>query len=671
MTNKDNNVTEVVTEEEVQSVDTEVVEESQDTSEPSFLSKVGGVFASFGSTIGRWTSRLFYGPNKELSDKDKFDVEKIESPGTMMVKAFLGRRLAMAALIVLALMFLFVFIGPLVIAYDELYMDNNISNMSPTYSMRDYDSELETQYQYLDSYASFTVGLTDDGQVSLWGSTNLGTSGIDMADIPEEVLNSTIIYVAAGIDHAIAIDEFGNVYGWGKYSNGQWGTGSQMPTWLDPDNISSIECGYQSTCVVHKDGTVTIWGNSNGIPSLYKSTVTNATGVKEAFFMGSALLLWCEDGTFVCTSNAIIDAVNGDINIDATKYMEGRDILDVAVTSGAVAIILDNGDGTTELFTTGTSTYGENVVPTLNDGEYFETVVGGDRFFATITSQGRLITWGDNNYGQLKSPTKYNGEESLEIVLGAAQGYIIIDGNVVDSWGLRGFLFGTDNYGRDVFARIVYGGKMTMTIGAVAVIVSSIIAILVGCTSGYFGGWVDMLLMRVTEIFSALPFLPFAMMLSIILAESGLSENVRIFMIMVILGLLSWTGLAQMIRGQVLAEREKEFVTAAKAMGVKEGRIAFKHILPNVMSVVLVSMTLSFATCLLTESSLSYLGFGVSEPTPTWGNMLTGCNNSLVIQNYWWRWVFPAGFLACATICINIVGDTLRDVFDPRSSAER
>ena len=134
---------------------------------------------------------------------------------------------------------------------------------------------------------------------------------------------------------------------------------------------------------------------------------------------------------------------------------------------------------------------------------------------------------------------------------------------------------------------------------------------------------------------------------------------------------LSWTGLARMIRGQVLAEREKEFVTAARAMGVRESKIAFKHVLPNVVSVILVSMTLDFAGCLLTESSLSYLGFGVQQPQPTWGNKLTGCNNGTVIQNYWWQWLFPSLFLSLATVYINVVGDALRDALDPKSRKEK
>ena len=140
---------------------------------------------------------------------------------------------------------------------------------------------------------------------------------------------------------------------------------------------------------------------------------------------------------------------------------------------------------------------------------------------------------------------------------------------------------------------------------------------------------------------------------------------------MIILGLLSWTGLAKLVRGQILAEREKEFVVAAQSMGVKESRIAFKHILPNVISVIIVSLTLDFASCMLTESSLSYLGFGVKLPRPTWGNMLDGCRNSIVIQHFAWRWVFPALFLAITVICINIIGDTLRDILDPKSEVDK
>ena len=162
-----------------------------------------------------------------------------------------------------------------------------------------------------------------------------------------------------------------------------------------------------------------------------------------------------------------------------------------------------------------------------------------------------------------------------------------------------------------------------------------------------------------------------ALILSAILAQSDISEDNKIFILMVILGVLTWTGLARMVRGQVLVARENEYVTAAKAMGVKEGAIAFKHILPNIVSIIFVTLTLDFATCMLTESSLSYLGFGVTYPRPTWGNMLNGANNATIITNFWWEWLFTALFLAITCICINIVGDTLRDVMDPKSDRDK
>ena len=175
--------------------------------------------------------------------------------------------------------------------------------------------------------------------------------------------------------------------------------------------------------------------------------------------------------------------------------------------------------------------------------------------------------------------------------------------------------------------------------------------------------------MRISEVVGGLPFLPFSMILSAIIGTRITVEQ-RMYLIMVVLGVLSWPGICHLIRAQILSQREQEYVTAAQALGVREKNIIFHHIIPNVMSLILVNATLSFATCMLTESTLSYMSFGIAPPTPTWGNMLTGANNSIVIQQYWWRWVFPAAVFGICTICINLVGDALRDAVDPKS-AER
>ena len=227
-------------------------------------------------------------------------------------------------------------------------------------------------------------------------------------------------------------------------------------------------------------------------------------------------------------------------------------------------------------------------------------------------------------------------------------------------------LLGTDQYGYDVLTRLMYGGRVSLSLGFVVIFLETFLGTVIGAISGYFGKWVDMIIMRVSEVVGGMPFLPFALLLSAIIG-TRISVELRMYLIMVVLGILSWTGICRLIRAQILAEREKEFVLAAQAMGVREGSIIFKHILPNVLSILLVEATLMFATCMLTESTLSYLGFGISPPTPTWGNMLTGANDSIVIQQYWWRWVFPATIFGICTICINLIGDAIRDAVDPKS----
>jgi len=211
------------------------------------------------------------------------------------------------------------------------------------------------------------------------------------------------------------------------------------------------------------------------------------------------------------------------------------------------------------------------------------------------------------------------------------------------------------------------GGRFTLTIGAVSVIIQSLLGILIGGLAGYFGGKTDMVLMRIAEIIDSIPFLPLVIILSFIIGNQ-IPPQAIMFMVMVLLGVLSWPGFARMTRAQILSERESEYVAAAKAVGVREHVIIFKHILPNIMGVMLVGITISLATSMLLESSLSFLQFGIREPIPTWGNMLMSCLDAIVIKSYWWRWVFPSLALGAACLSINIIGDGFRDAIDPKNN---
>lgn len=613
-----------------------------------------------------WLKRTFTG-KKGLPEN-----AEIESPSKLLAKAFFAKKTAVAALVLLAGLFLFVFVAPLFMPLDINYTDPLQQNVAPCYSMRSVPRKLKNAVAEIDGFAGFTAGLSKDGTAYVWGNGKEPLQDTDLKEIPERVRENGAAFVAAGKDHILAVCNDGELIGWGDNSCGQYGTTPTLNAVSMPEELSAgveaaavkqLVCGYQTSAIVFTDGRAYAWGNQNAAANI--SELSALSGVNKLVFTNSAAVALMQDGRIFTGAETLFSGAVSSFGHTVSAlnaYLQDKTVTEIAATNKCIALLTTEG----ELIVSGVFENGEDELPALKAGEYFITLDGGTRHFVGVTNYGNAYAWGHNAYGQCD--LKADGKAAAAYA-GALQTYVV-DGNgkLLQSAGLKGYIMGTDGRGRDVFTRIVHGGKMTMTIGAVAVLVSSAIAVLVGCAAGYFGGWVDVVLMRITEIFSSIPFLPFAMLLSQTIKYYNVSETTRILIIMLILGALSWTGLARMIRGQVLAEREKEFVTAARASGVKERTIAFRHVLPNIVSVILVSMTLDFAGCLLTESSLSYLGFGVQQPRPTWGNMLNGCNNSTIIQYYWWQWLFPSLFLSLATICINVVGDALRDALDPRET---
>jgi peptide/nickel transport system permease protein len=220
-------------------------------------------------------------------------------------------------------------------------------------------------------------------------------------------------------------------------------------------------------------------------------------------------------------------------------------------------------------------------------------------------------------------------------------------------------LLGTDSAGRDVVARLLFGARISMTVGIVSVSISAAIGTLIGLEAGYVGGWVDNLLMRFTEVI-----MTFAVLFSVIVLVALVGPNV--FNVILVIGVLGWTGLARLVRGQVLSLRETDYVIAARATGASDWRILLIHILPGVLPYVMVASTLGMASAILTEAALSFLGLGVQIPISTWGNMLYSAQSLTVLQDMPWLWIPPGAAIALSVLAANFLGDGLRDALDPR-----
>lgn len=232
--------------------------------------------------------------------------------------------------------------------------------------------------------------------------------------------------------------------------------------------------------------------------------------------------------------------------------------------------------------------------------------------------------------------------------------------------------FGTDAVGRDILARTIYGGQISLLIGLIAMVVEVIIGVLVGALAGYYGGVLDSILMRFTEAMLNIPQIPLLLVLGKMLSDKikpihffGRDFSGSVIVIICVIGLTSWMGLARVVRANFLSLREQEFVTAARCTGTSNLSIIFNHILPNTMAPIIVSATLSVANAIISEAYVSFLGVGVMPPTATWGNMLNGAYN--YIGTATWLWIFPGSLIVLTVLAINFIGDGLRDALDPRA----
>ena len=276
-----------------------------------------------------------------------------------------------------------------------------------------------------------------------------------------------------------------------------------------------------------------------------------------------------------------------------------------------------------------------------NDEKEFHYKTDGTEHHYTITYQADSQTW-----SVLESQAAY----------------------VYDRYGApsREHWLGTDTSGMDMLTRLMYGGRVSLIIGFIVVIIETVLGVILGGISGYFGGWVDNLIMRIVDVFYCIPSMPLIIILGATMDAMQIDPKVRMLLLMLILGFLGWPGIARLVRGQILSLREQEFMTATEACGISVSRRILRHLIPNVIPQLIVICTMSLGSVILTEATLSFLGLGVKFPFASWGNIINDVTNAYVMINYWFIWI-PAGICLLITVLgFNFVGDGLRDAFDPK-----
>ncbi|HVA36280.1 MAG TPA: oligopeptide ABC transporter permease [Candidatus Dormibacteraeota bacterium] len=229
--------------------------------------------------------------------------------------------------------------------------------------------------------------------------------------------------------------------------------------------------------------------------------------------------------------------------------------------------------------------------------------------------------------------------------------------------GAFGHLLGTDENGRDLLARLMFGARISLTVGIFAVVIEVVVGTFLGALAGYYGKWVDYAIMRVTDVFLSIPLLPLLLVLTAIVAASSNKAALSFGVIVLIIGGLGWMPVTRLVRASYLSLREKEFTEAARAIGSSDGRIMFRHLLPNAVAPIIVQATLDIANVIILESALSFLGFGIQPPTASWGNMLANAQYNMAIAP--WAAIFPGLCILVTVLSINYMGDGLRDALDP------
>ena len=527
---------------------------------------------------------------------------KVLSPGMLVAKRFIRNRMAVTGLVILIFMFVFSFIGGLVSPYGQ------------------------DQFFYTDKTIRKSFGEAKENTEFRYGSNS------------DELFGLT-----AQAKAMLAIQQGKDTF---NFSNHNY-TMNKVSDEMFTISCDGVMVGYAAKDMVNADAA----DQKLSFEFNYQALTAYATGAKEFTADGVTYAL-AEDGgvtldgaDYAYISRYLVQAISPDVFL--SRDFKDKLLATIATAQDGKAtftytdesLIMDEPEQTEDGENADGQTSGINTedpnAPKQDDTSNTATAEYDLEFKAATNSWQILQEKSSRQYDQYSFPN-------------------------MKHW------LGTDMYGMDMLTCLMYVGRVSLLIGFIVIIIETVIGVIFGGISGYFGGWVDNLIMRIVDIFYCIPSMPVIIILGAAMDASRVDPTIRMVYLMLILGFLGWAGIARLVRGQILSLREQEYMAAAEACGLSVSRRIFKHLIPNVVPQLIVTCTMGLGSVIIMEATLSFLGLGVKFPFASWGNIISDVNNTHVLTTYWFIWI-PAGVLLLLTVlAFNLVGDGLRDAFDPK-----
>ena len=569
-------------------------------------------------------------PEQEIVSTNEMHLDdarrvKVLSPGMLVFKRFIRNKLAVIGFVILLFMFIFSFLGPLFSPYGQIEVFKGVGTMSKDYAGAIYNEEL--RYTIADEKefgsaerAQFLLALGENNETFTYNDAPYYYVSID-----EKTYRVMQLEPIA----EVLLNTFNSLTG---------------------DEVSEeLTASYQAA-VDKKQNSFELDGvfyritkkNKASLISIEDDVALAMLDVYDPYNETDTLNISSFDFR-LASSLALAENNNGFTVNDQTFTIQ--------YDEGLVTIFDETGDEYAEVSTIIVNPLDQSTfLPVSFKAIVRQTITNRQGHFSYENGNGEAV-----EYTIARVNTNYNikTETPIEIIR------LYEDPSPEHPLGL-------DNNGMDVMTRLMHGGRVSLLVGFIVIFLEVFIGIIIGGISGYFGDWVDTLLMRFIDLFNSIPFYPMVLIFGSVMDTLEVKPLVRIFLLMFILGLLGWTGVARVVRGQILSLREQDFMVATEATGIRTSRRIFKHLVPNVMPILIVQATAGLGGIIITEATLGFLGLGVKYPLASWGSIINVASDAFIMTTYWFMWI-PAGMLILLTVLgFNFVGDGLRDAYDPK-----